>query len=176
LTKIIAFKLFYHPTRYPIPFNITFLRLGETNFHPHFKMEKISGINLRCVKNVFSRFAAIKKMRMDICLKYCMILESYKEKISYFKDHDFSRFPVIFKSESERIQVSESLQNSGISANTLYPFALNTQPGLREILNDPFSYKGAEFLSKNLITLPVNEFIDDVVIGKVDNTFEKFLN
>jgi len=174
LTKIIAFKLFYHPTRYPIPFHISFLRLGETNFAPHFKLQKISGINLRCVENIFSRFAGIQKIRSDVCLKYCNILKRYKEKIGYFNMNAFSKFPIIFKTESDRIPISESLLDSGILANTLYPFALNVQPGLREILNDSFFYKGAEFLSKNLITLPVNEFIDDAVIDKVDKTFEKF--
>lgn len=170
-----AFKLFFHPVLYKIPVSIPGLHLGETRFEAEFDVSPMSEINKNCARNIFARFSEIKSFRLRICGRYRNVLSGFRKKLLLFGKSGFYRYPVVLKQEGLRGQILQALQAKGIGASTLYPAPLNRQQGLANILQDDQNYPNAEYLSKNLLTLPVNEFIRWKEIEVVKQVFDQFL-
>ncbi len=132
--------------------------------------------NIKIITSIFNRTNEIQAMRQNVCNRYNEAMNKFKDKVLSYKNKTFYRYPVIIKMGSLRDFIVKDLQNLGIGAFPLYPVPLNYQPGLKEILNDPSNYPNAEYISKNLFTLPVNEFVNEKVIIKVDKILNKYLN
>jgi perosamine synthetase len=174
LIKIMGYLLFYRPNLYGIPVRIPWLKIGDTIFQPDFDLKKIGSVNLKILKGILARFTEIKKMRLNLCKTYLELCDYYKEHINIFNVHDAFRFPVIIKHSALRDKIISKMVNAGISASGMYPQPLNKQAGLEELLNDLTFYNNAEYVSKNLLVLPINEYVDDRCIAKTKEIFDEF--
>ena len=172
LMNFLAYKFFYNSILYKILYSIPQLHLGKTIFNLDFKICKMNSINRKVIKNIVTRMEQIESLRIKICNDYDKIMEMYKEHFIFYPQNIFYRYPVIVKSENKRDFIVEALQKEGIGAFPLYPKPLNSQPGLKEILKDNTFYPNAEFISQNLFTLPVNEFIKEKQINKIIEVFK----
>ena len=175
LLTLFSFKIFSIPYFYKIIYSIPFLHLGETIFDENFPVNKISRLNKKVISNIMDRVNKIKKMRSLICIEYKNLLEEYLDKLHLWKGKGFYRFPVLLKEEGERDILVKKLQDEGVGAFPLYPWPLNRQPGLDKILNNNKVYKNAEFISENLFTLPVNEYVKQKDIIKIKEIFKNNL-
>ena len=126
-------------------------------------------------RNIFARFNEIKKFRLQICEQYRGVLSDFREQLCLYGNSGFYRYPVVFKQEGVRDRILHALHSKGIGASGLYPAPLNRQQGLANILQDDKSYPNAEFLSENLLTLPVNEFIRWKEIEVIKQVFDRLL-
>jgi perosamine synthetase len=176
LLTVFAFKLFFNPFRYPIPVNLPFLNLGETVFEPDFPISKMLSRNKIVILNILRRFEKIEENRKRISQSYRKILLDFKDFLYLYEKNVYYRFPVLLKSSELRLKLEQSLKNIGISFTRLYPTPLNEQPGLAEILNNNNVYPGAKIVSEQLMTLPINEFIDEKVLNKIQRVFKNILH
>jgi len=175
LFNIIAFKIFFHPVLYRIPQTIPWLHLGETIFHENFPFSRILPLNLKIIANLLHRKQEILENRRQICSRYRIIFKGMDDQVVLYPGNEFYRFPVLIKKEGIRNQILMELKGRGIGVSELYPYPLHKQPGLAEILKDGKDYPGAEFISRNLITLPVNEFITENILSEIKQIFGKYL-
>jgi perosamine synthetase len=176
LLKILGYMLFYHPRRYDIPLHIPGLQLGETLFSLDINLNKISQLNFNSVRNISQRLQAIKQMREKVCVSYIDMLYRFSKHISFVENRQYIRFPLIFKQDGLRDHIRNALTGSGIMATGMYPFPLNEQPGLDAILRDHTNYHNAALLSRNLLTLPVNEFVDENIIAQIEKIMAQQLS
>jgi perosamine synthetase len=174
LIKILGYMLFFRPNLYGIPLRIPWLSIGDTIFQPDFDLKKISTINLNNLKGILTRYTEIKKMRINLCKIYLELCDRYREHLSFFDIHDTHRFPVIIKLSALRDKIVSKMWDAGIIVSGMYPQTLNKQAGLEKLLNNHTFYDTAEFVRKNLLVLPINEYVDEQCIAKMKEIFDEF--
>ena len=118
---------------------------------------------------LLSRIDKIQAMHQTICKYYDEIMVKFSNQIIFLNNKTFYRYPVIINTEKIRSQIIHDLHKVGIGALPLYPTPLNDQPRLKEILDDHHVYPNADYISKHLMTLPVNEFVNNLEIKKIND-------
>ena len=173
LLKLIIYKIFFNPFFYGLPACLPMLKLGETIFHPNFPIKRISSLNKSIIANIFKRYNKIEKIRSNIIKHYDEITTQYTDELISFGIKRGYRYPILIKNQVLRNQLIFELKKEGIHGLIFYPYPLNKQPGLKNILADTSNFKNADLISKHLITLPVNEFMNKKILHKMEKIFLK---
>ena len=110
-------------------------------------------------------------------------IDSYNKIILKYSQHFFPirigdkseliRFPLLLRKSEERNLLIQKLQKNGIGASGLYPYPLNVQPGM-EKYNLKFC-PNAALIAKQVITLPVHEYMTEREYEKIDYLLGKYL-
>ena len=112
-------------------------------------------------------------MRLKVQNLYYQALSNSRSRFKLFylqKGNTFNRFPLLMESKNLRDKILFKLNSEGIGASLMYPYVLNRQPGLSEILNDKTEYPAASQIVETMLTLPINEYVTEEVIEKIANT------
>jgi dTDP-4-amino-4,6-dideoxygalactose transaminase len=170
LVNVLGFRLFFNPYAYRALFSCPFLHLGETIYRADFEIVSMNRLNRMVIQNIMSRIRRIRQMRRMICERYETVFKEFGDEIATFGNTRSFRYPVLFLKEGFRDRICRDLLGKGIFASGLYPRPLNVQPGLRTALNDDTTYPDADYISRNLLTLPVNEFVTDRVVRQIEES------
>jgi dTDP-4-amino-4,6-dideoxygalactose transaminase len=149
--------------------------LGETIFEPDFLIRQISIINKKVIERIYERYHKIKSMRLQIINNYQATFLKFQDSIVIYPVKNCYRFPILIKNIAMRKELLNALTKLGLKGLILYPNTLNKQLNLDVLLNDKNDYINAEYISNHLITLPVNEYVNQSLIENIKNTFVRVI-
>jgi UDP-2-acetamido-2-deoxy-ribo-hexuluronate aminotransferase len=98
------------------------------------------------------RYSAAKyyKKYIDVNLKEIQILLNFNQKINIC-----TNFPILIKKRNLFISF---MKDKGVEIGKNYPFPLTKQQTFKKFSNN-FSFRNADYISKSIVTLPINPFI-----------------
>jgi len=161
---IVSFLLsiFMRPALFWFPKSIPFLKLGQTLFEPGFPLKKISSFQAGLTKNWLVRLKemnSIRKQKSNFffeCLKKNNNLAS--SMIRQNKNNFFLRFPLKIYDKQVFERILSKSEKSGLGIMSAYPNSINHIREL-EYFFEGKNYPEAYRISKQLLTLPVHDFI-----------------
>jgi len=155
-------SIFMHPALFWFPKSIPFLKLGQTIFEPDFPLKKISSFQAGLTKNWLVRLKEMNSIRKQksICFFECFKKNNNlaSSMIRQNKNNFFLRFPLKIYDKRVFERILSKSEKSGLGIMRAYPNSVNhirELAGFFEGKNYPEAYK----ISKQLLTLPVHDFV-----------------
>jgi len=161
---IISFVLsiFIRPGLFWFPKLLPFLKLGQTIFEPGFPLKKISSFQAGLTKNWRERLKEMNSIRQQKSHFFYEYFKSNNNLASSLIRQDENNFFLRFPLKIYDKRVFESIllksEKSGLGIMRAYPNSINHIQELKHFFegkNYPEAYK----ISKQLLTLPVHDFI-----------------
>jgi len=161
----LAMAIFINPLFYWIPAGIPSLKLGETIFHAHFPIKRLSGVKAALMLNWKNRLSKSNKFRRKNIQLYCPGLNNPVPCI---------RMPCIVKDENDRNRIYQESQDKGLGISKMYPAPVNEIP---EIESQFFgqNYPVSSNISKNLICLPTHQLLAERDLLDIKALLNKYL-
>jgi perosamine synthetase len=164
LGKMLSYSVFVHPTLYSIPNAMPFLKLGTTEFDPHFEIGQLHPLTLGLLENLLDELDEINRLRQRNAAAIRNGLRSndlFAFPMPAFDARPtFVRLPVVAREAATRDAAVSRLRAAGIGATAFYPHAICDIPGIEAHMAKPdFHCSRAEDLSRRLLTLPVHPFV-----------------
>jgi perosamine synthetase len=151
-------QLFIHPNLYWFPFQLPFLKIGETIYCTDFSMYRLSNFKIGLMHQWRSRLERFNDKRSRTGNYYANnIMKSENIRI-HSGAYPYLRFPVYLGCSEEKARICKEYSWLGISP--MYPDSVNHI----EEIKDDFSgsvYPGADYVVRRLITLPTHCFLNE---------------
>jgi len=173
LFSLMLYSLFFRPWLYWIPQSMPWLKLGQTIFHPDFKVHKNNRFASRLLGILCTSFNDLREHRKALARRYRELLAPLSPHIAYPGEEETGenallRFPVVLKEKGMRDRVLSRLKGAGLGAAESYPVPLNELPGARDhIANRHLQFPNAKAISERMITLPLHEYVTDKYISLI---------
>jgi dTDP-4-amino-4,6-dideoxygalactose transaminase len=151
-------QIFINPNRYWFPFQLSFLKIGETEFCKDFSMYRLSNFKIGLLhqwRSRLERFNAKRSITGDYYVKNIIKSENIH---LYSSAYPYLRFPVYASCAEEKAKICNEYSWFGISP--MYPDSVNH---IKEIKDDFHGsvYPGAYFVAHRLMTLPTHCFVNE---------------
>jgi len=175
LLKLVAYYLFFHPTRYPAVESLPFLKIGATEFDPFFENRQLSRLGQIILPESICIATESVAQRSATAMKVKAAVGAGGDFWFPSPDTDerpcYPRLPVVAASAALRTRTISALRMVGIAASVFYPTAISEIPNINRYLSLPVSCcPNAEWLAARLFTLPTHSLVtghDVTNIGKV---------
>jgi dTDP-4-amino-4,6-dideoxygalactose transaminase len=172
LLKLVAYYLFFHPSRYRAVESLPFLKIGATEFDPSFENRQLSRLaqvileESICIATdgVAQRNETVAKIRAAVAAggDFSFPSPDADEQPCY------PRLPVIAASPWQRTRTISALRRVGIGASIFYPTAISEIPGINRYLALPASCcPNAEWLAARLFTLPTHSLVTERDVANI---------
>jgi perosamine synthetase len=170
--KMVATSLLLAPRLFWIPNLLPFLKLGVTEFDPHFEMRRASRVSLALLSQLSRGLPALNRGR---AVKAQALAELFTGKKSFSlpvvsadTQPVYTRFPVLACDHATRDRAVRELRHAGIGATAFYPSAVCDIPELApHMAIEGFHKLGAEQIAARLLTLPTHSYIKDSDLQRI---------
>lgn len=158
----IVLTIFMRPAFFWLPKSLPFLKLGETIFEPEFPIKKISPFQAGLATNWQKELNKLTKIRRKHTNNWA---NSFSKNTSNSKIHIKNskliaqlRFPIKIKNKQTLSSILSKSDKQGLGVMRAYPDSINHIKELkRHFINK--IYPKATLMSKQMITLPVHQFV-----------------
>lgn len=145
---------FIEPSRYWFPAGLPFLKLGETVFHEHVSVVRLSGYQAALMRGWRARLAALNETRRAHGAYYQAHIPGARGGTSL----PYLRFPVLFDDPGVRQRVLADERARAVGISRMYPGTIGTIPQLQGRLSERV-FPRAERVAATLVTLPTHPLL-----------------
>lgn len=160
--KTFAISLLLNPRFYWLPQSLPFLKLGVTEFNPHFPVARMAGLPQALVLPLLERLEDLQKVRNANASALRMSLEGTcfpSTAPATGSTAAYIRFPVLAPDQETRAAVLRRFREAGIGASPYYPHAVCDVPGVHTHLADQAHLPAAEDVARRIFALPTHPFV-----------------
>jgi len=168
--KVCLYNALLNPYLYWLPANMSFLGVGETEFHPLGKIEGISDVHKRAF---FANISAYEEQDVSQVLKLHKALQALPKgmlvdlgSVALAQGLRLLRYPVLFSSKKHRDTFFRRAKEKGLGASLMYAQPLHDIYGLGAYIKNKPSQNTLEF-AQRLVTLPSNGLLSDKRIERI---------
>ena len=115
----------------------------------------------------------IKKRRQNAKL-YFDNIRNDKIKLPFENKKEFNTYHTFVIQTENRDQLKKFLSKSGIETAIHYPTPIHLQPAAKKLGYKKNDFKETEYQSKNILSLPINQFLKKNEIIKISNVINSF--
>ncbi len=170
--KAALYNAMIHPQLYWLPQSLPFLHLGETRFH---ELETIAAMDVlpgRLLQTNLAQYYEYDSHITELaeCIRRHLAGNEQVLDVAGICGMPVSRrllrYPLLVPA-GERDTVYQALRTAGLGASIMYPGALPSIEGLRDLWGAERTFPNAEDFSARLITLPTHGRISVSLINKM---------
>lgn len=151
-------QFFINPILYWFPFQLSFLKIGETIFRKDFSMYRLSNFKIGLMHQWRPRLQRFNANRVRLSKYYVNNINKSEHIQIYSASYPYLRFPVYLKCSEEKARICKEYSWFGISP--MYPDSVNNIKEIKEEFNESV-YPGADFVVHRLVTLPTHCFVNE---------------
>lgn len=144
------------PSRYWFPAGLPFLKLGETIFHEHVPVARLSGYQAALMRGWPERLAALNEVRRAHGAYYLAHIAGARGGASV----PYLRFPVLFDDADVRRRVLADERARAVGISRMYPGTIGTIAQLQARLTERV-FPRAERVAATLVTLPTHSLLTE---------------
>jgi dTDP-4-amino-4,6-dideoxygalactose transaminase len=172
--KAISLCLFVHPSLYWLPRAIPFLKLGQTMYDPHFRMQRMTAFQAGLAKTWQRKLKEFRQIRAENSRQWSIITQSAQlrnycsgslssnpinmSNTTNSTNSNFIRFPVKVDDRGLRERILRISDQMGLGVMPTYPNSIDRIPEMRNYIRGQ-RFPKAKQLADNLITLPTHSFV-----------------
>jgi len=160
--EAISLSLLTRPSLFWIPKSLPFLRLGETNYDPGFKIRRMSSFQAGMARNWKTKIEGFQKIRKVHSKTWSTLMNDLKthelSTINHPPDSNLIRFPIRVVNPSLTKAILRQSDKKGLGIMPTYPDSINGIPALKDTFADQ-QFPVARQYSQQLITLPVHKYV-----------------
>jgi len=167
----VVISVFSRPWLYWIPRSLPFLGLGETLFAPDFSIKRMSGFQAGMTvgwQNRLSKIIGIRVKNAGYLTKSGMKSTGDSELLS----SGLVRYPVIVRSNSEKISVLRESDRLGLGGADVFPGTVDTIAGLKGYLVGGTSLKASSIVER-MVTFPVHPYVTEADMKRIVGLIRK---
>jgi dTDP-4-amino-4,6-dideoxygalactose transaminase len=157
--EMLGYRILLAPRLYWIPNGLPFLKLGMTEFDPHFQLGPLPRLSMALLPAWLAELAEINEIRrrnaaaLSRAIEHSALFRTPRPKGDC--QPTYIRFPVIARDRGTRDAAVARLRAAGFGASSFYPSAICDIPDIEERMAPvDFHRAQAEALAQRLFTLP----------------------
>jgi dTDP-4-amino-4,6-dideoxygalactose transaminase len=160
LVELVQFglmALFIRPGLYWFPEGLPFLKLGQTEFNPNFRIKKLSGMKAGLLRSWRERLDRAGRARAETAAYFHGrpgVKALWRGSVSYL------RLPVVLQSRKVRDEIVSNSGERGLGVSKMYPTAVHEIQEIRENFNGR-SYPSASRIAEGLLALPTHQYVTE---------------
>ena len=164
LIRMISYAVLLNPRLYWLPDTLPFLKLGVTDFDPHFRTSTLATLPRVLLMQLVDELDTINQTRRrNAHFLRSALTGSERFLIPHPLPESqgiYTRFPIVAADEATKRVAVRRLRESGIGASSFYPSAVCDIPGIGQFMARPeFHCPKAEDLSRRLFTVPTHPYV-----------------
>ena len=154
IVSSIILTVFMHPAFFWFPKSLPFLKLGETIFEPEFSIKRLSPFQAGLARNWQQKLTKLTKTRIKNTNNW---INSFSTNLLNSK-LSLLRFPLKIENKQTLDTILSKSENQGLGIMRAYPDSINNIKELKSNFINK-TYPNATLISKQLLTLPVHNFV-----------------
>jgi len=161
--KAAALIVLLNPRLFWVPRSMTFLKLGETLFEPHFPILRMSSFQAGLAKNWRGRLEKLRDVRKKNVNRWITVLEASRTHGSNFlrsRSLGLLRFPLRVSDRKKKESLLRESARMGLGIMPVYPTSINAIPELRGKIEGG-AFPVAESCARELVTLPTHGYLTE---------------